>query len=159
MEERRIFEDEGLLIKEAEMKIKDVMTKDVMTTTPDSTIQEVGQILRQKRISGLPVMDGETMVGIITTTDIMKYILDNIYQVKVAEESYPELKISDLVESAKLQVKIKKIMTRNVATLNEEDTIQEVMRLMFVKEIHTIPIVRDGKLTGIVGRRDLVQIL
>ena len=52
---------------------------------------------------------------------------------------------------------VKEIMTKDVFTISEDKTIDDVMRIMFGKGVHTIPVTKDGKLVGIIGKRDLVS--
>jgi len=52
---------------------------------------------------------------------------------------------------------VKEIMTKDVFTISEDKTIDDVMRIMFGKVVHTIPVTKDGKLVGIIGKRDLVS--
>jgi len=135
------------------------MTKAVVAIDPQSTVRDAGEILRERRISGLPVMDGESVVGMITVTAIMRFILANIYQPHVTRESMPDLRLSDLIDSEKLNVKVNQLMTRPVRSLDEEDSVDEVMKLMFVENKHTLPVIKDGRLIGVVGRRDLVEVM
>lgn len=138
------------------MLIKDIMTKDVITVSPDSPLKDVGKILREKRISGIPVVDSVgNIVGMITVTDILR-ILEEIYQWQDLEKKATGLNLSDLVGKERLNTKVASIMTKNVYTLEESKSVSEVMRLMFTKKIHTIPITKDGLLVGVIGKRDLV---
>ena len=138
------------------MLVKDIMTRNVITVSPDTPLKEVGRILKEKRISGIPVVDGSgNIVGIVTVTDILR-MLKEIYQWQELEKGVSGLNISDLVGKEELHKKVNQIMTKNVYTLDEDKNISEVMRLMFTKQIHTIPITKDGKLAGIIGKRDLV---
>jgi len=138
------------------MLIKNIMTKDVITVTPDSLLKDVGKILREKRISGIPVVDsGGNIVGMVTVTDILR-ILEEIYQWQDIEKKATGLNLSDLVGKERLNTKVKSIMTKNVYALEEDKNVGEVMRLMFTKKIHTIPITREGKLVGVIGKRDIV---
>ena len=67
-----------------------------------------------------------------------------------------EFPISDLPGiTEKLKAKVSDIMSRNVSVLTEDNTLDDVMKLMYEKNIHTLPVVKDGKIIGIVGRRDL----
>jgi acetoin utilization protein AcuB len=69
-----VFELHYLLSK---MVVKDVMTKDVTTVTPDSTIEQAAIIMRDNEISGLPVVDGTSLVGIITETNLFDALLEH----------------------------------------------------------------------------------
>jgi acetoin utilization protein AcuB len=57
-------------------KVNAAMTKDLVTVTPETSLEEAAQVILQHKIGGLPVVQGEKLVGIITTTDILKAFLD-----------------------------------------------------------------------------------
>jgi len=138
------------------MLVKEIMAKDVITVSPDTSLKEVGKILKEKRISGVPVVDDVgNIVGIITVTDIL-IIIRQIYQWQELQRDTTGLNISEFVDTEWLNKKVNEVMRKNVYTLDENKSINEVMRLMFTQQIHTIPITKDDKLVGIVGKRDLV---
>jgi CBS domain-containing protein len=133
------------------------MTTDVITISPETTLKEVGEILKRNRVSGLPVVDKDgAVVGVITLTDMLR-ILDQIYHWKEIERRVPEIKLSDMFEKEKAEAKVKSIMTKEVLVLDESAPIEEVMRLMFDRKVHTIPVTRNGKLIGVIGKRDLIS--
>jgi CBS domain-containing protein len=136
------------------MLLKEVMTKDVITISPDASLKEAGQILKTKRISGLPVVENSNIVGVITITDIMK-IVEEIYRWHEIEKTSTGLNLSDLIGKERLNSKVRNIMTKNVYTLDEDKKIEDAMHLMFGKKIHTIPITKDNKLVGVIGKRDV----
>ena len=138
------------------MYIREIMTKDVITVYPDSFLSEVGRLLKEKRISGLPVVNltGE-LVGVITMSDILR-ILKEVYQWQELQKKVTGLPVSSKLGKESLNTKVNSVMTRDVITLEENDTLNDAIRLMFSKNIHTIPIVRDKKLVGIIGKRDVV---
>lgn len=138
------------------MLIKEIMTKNVITVSPDTPLKEVGKILKEKRISGIPVVDDAgNILGIVTITDILT-IIKQIYQWQELEKNTTGLNTSELVGTEWLNKKVNEVMKKNVYTLDENKSTNEVMRLMFTHQIHTIPIVKDNKLVGIIGKRDLV---
>lgn len=138
------------------MLVKELMTKDVITVSPQTTLKEVGKIFKEKRISGVPVVDDTgNIVGIVTVTDILT-IIRQIYQWQEVQRRTEGLNISEFVGSEWLNKKVSQVMKGNVYTLDENKNIHEVMELMFKHEIHTIPIMKDDKLVGIIGKRDLV---
>jgi CBS domain-containing protein len=138
------------------MLLKDVMTKDVITVAPDAPLKEASRIFREKRISGMPVVDGSgALVGVITVSDIFK-ILKEIHQWQQLEKKATGLKISDLVEKESLNREVSEVMTRKVFTLTTDKSLGDLMDLMFNKNIHTVPIMENGKIAGIIGKRDLV---
>jgi len=138
------------------MLVTEIMTKDVITVSPDASLKDVGELLKEKRISGVPVIDAKgNIVGIVTLTDMLR-VLDQIYKWQEMERRIPGLKLSEMFTKEKSEAKVRNVMTKSVYTLDENRTIEDVMRMMFDKRVHTIPIAREGKLLGIVGKRDLV---
>jgi CBS domain-containing protein len=139
------------------MFIKEIMTKDVITVSPDASLKEVGSIFKEKRISGAPVVNRDGyIVGIVTLTDLLK-ILGQIYRCKEVEERFTGLKLSKMHEEEKTKTKVRDIMTKDIVTISEDRTIDDVMKLMFDKGIHTFPVIKEDKLIGIVGKRDLID--
>jgi len=139
------------------MFVKEIMTGAVASVLPDASLKAVGKILKEKRISGLPVVDKDfNILGIVTLTDMLK-ILDQIYRERVEKKERPGSKLIEMYAEEKLNAKVSDIMTKNVFTLEENNTMEDVMGLMFTKGVHTIPIVKNGKVIGIIGKRDLVD--
>ena len=139
------------------MLVTEIMTKDVITVSPDASLKDVGELLKEKRISGVPVIDAKgNIVGIVTLTDMLR-VLDQIYKWQEMERRVPGLKLSEMFAKEKSEAKVRNVMTKTVYTLDENQTIEDVMRMMFDKKVHTIPITKDGKLLGIVGKRDLIS--
>jgi len=138
------------------MLVKDIMTREVLSVRKTASLKEVGEILKSKRISGLPVVDeGDRIVGIITLTDMLR-ILDRIYKWKELEKYEPEISFGGMFEKEKTDSVVSDFMTKDVFSLSEDDPLEEVMKLMFSKGVHTLPVTKDGKLIGVVGKRDLV---
>jgi len=140
------------------MVVKDIMTKDVIAATPDQPLKEIAQLLKEKRISGLPVVSrtGE-IIGIITMKDMLK-ILDRIYRWKIVQKKFPDVSFSEISEQEKTNSKVRDVMTEQVFTLTENQPLDSVMEMMFERGLHTIPVVDTlGKLVGIVDKRDLIN--
>ena len=115
------------------MIARDIMTRTVCTTRPDTRAQEAAQLLSSKRISGLPVVDGHgNIIGIVTEADIIS---------KVDREG---LIVSD-------------IMSREVIMIDEEMPVNEIAVLLTERKIKRVPVVTAGKLVGIVSRGDIVH--
>ena len=136
------------------MLLKDMMTKDVVTISPEATLKEAGLTLKTKRISGIPVVENGNIVGVITITDIMK-IIEEIYRWYELEKTSTGLNLSDLVGKERLNSQVRNTMTKSRYTLDEDRNVEAVIQLMFTKKIHTIPIMKDNKLVGVIGKRDL----
>ena len=122
--------DSGLLVR-------DVMSKDVKTVRPNSTINEVVRKMNKFEIGSIVVADGEKPIGIITERDILRRVLE----VTVASEA----------------LKAKEIMTTPILTIDSQATTEEAATLMNSKRIKKIPVMENGKLIGIVTSTDIVR--
>jgi len=113
---------------------KDIMTKQVVTTRPSAKIEEVTRVLYHHGISGLPVIDDEKHVlGMVTEADILGR--------KTGQD------------------KVEDIMSAPAYTLFEDAALNEVAVLLTDHKIKRVPVVREGKLVGIVSRADIVRAL
>lgn len=143
-----------------ERKVKDIMSKEVISLKPDTTVKEALKSLFQLRISGLPVIENERLVGMFTEKDILQYILPS-YIEKIGSFVYTEeSKVikRKLMELATL--KVADLMRKEVVTVEENASIDEVARIMLTQKIRRIPVLnKDGKVVGIIAREDIVKAL
>lgn len=152
------------------MKIKKMMRKRVVTVSPEDTIVKVLMIFSKKHISGVPVMKGGELVGIITDSDIIAKL--DIHTRKVHFASSPDFLLimaglksrrgMDEIEK-EMQVmkkfRVRDFMTEEVFTIGPEDTITDAARIIHEKGVTRLPVVDKGKLIGIVARQDLIRAL
>ncbi len=111
------------------IKVDDVMARDVASAKLPGSRDEVLEILKSKHISGVPIVKGEELVGIVTRTDLLKH---------------PE------------EEQIAILMTRNPITITPEKSIVDAARLIVEKNIRRLPVVEDGILIGLVTIADIV---
>ena len=138
------------------MKIKDIMTRNVISITPEASLKELATLIKQYRINGVPVVTKEgALVGVVTMTDILK-ILRDIYYWAELENVKPGLGVKDALMAEKEKATVGTKMTTGVRTVKEDDSVEDVLKLMCKHNIHTIPVTKDGKLIGIVGVTDIV---
>ncbi|HSV98888.1 MAG TPA: CBS domain-containing protein [Sedimentisphaerales bacterium] len=116
-------------------KARDLMQLGVRTIEQDSSIYDAIAILAERRGSGLPVTDGSTLVGIITEKDVLQLVFQ--------EEHLPG--------------SVEQYMTRDVVTFDEEDDLAKVWTCLVRQSYRRVPIVREGRLTGIISRTDLLR--
>ncbi len=146
------------------MKAKDIMTRDVLTVTPETEITKVAQILLEKRINGLPVLDAKSrLVGIICQSDLVTQqkrvslpslfnLLDGLIPLRSPKSFEQEVhKIA--------AVTVGDAMVKNPVTVTPETSIEEVATLMVEKKFHTLPVVEDGWLVGGIGKEDVLKTL
>jgi len=139
------------------------MTREVITLSPEASIEEAAKQLRENKISGAPVVDGDRIVGILSEADLMRLLEEeSINLVFPSPLELIELPIKmhhQLKETIKKLAasKVKDVMTREVITIDEEGSIEEAARLMAKHGINRLPVVKDGKLVGIVTRADVIK--
>ncbi|MBI3335269.1 MAG: CBS domain-containing protein [Candidatus Portnoybacteria bacterium] len=146
-----------------QLKVKDIMTKEVVTFSPDMPISEAANVLVTRNFTGAPVMEDARLVGIVTEADFLTRgeaihlptFLHLFSQVKVFRKDEARFK----QEFYKfLNTKVKDIMTKEVITVEPETNVEELARMFTAKRINPIPVVSQGKLAGIVSRSDIVKI-
>jgi len=138
------------------MKIKQIMQTKLIKIKKGTSYKEVAKILKENKISGAPVVDeNDNLIGVVSEKDIFRVM-------------YPEYK--DFYESPEVNLDLEKLekevvnqkdklvedfMTKEVVTVSPDDPIIKAASIIMIKGIHRIPVVENGKLVGIVSRRDL----
>jgi len=139
------------------MLVKDIMTRKVITVHPDMALKELVEILAEHRINGVPVINkDETLAGIITMTDLLKILKDINYWASI-EKLKPGIGLKEAFIQEKKEATVGKKMTEQVNTVSENDSIESVLDLMCKHNIHTIPVVKDKKLIGVIGAADVIK--
>jgi CBS domain-containing protein len=146
------------------MRAIDVMTTDVITVDPDSTVRALAGLLAERGISGAPVVDSTgRLVGIITEGDLLhRAEIGTARRHRVRRRSWwLDHFASDL---ARDYVKshgrtVNDIMTRDVVTVAEDTELAEVAALLETKRIKRVPVMREGKIVGIISRANIVRAL
>jgi len=112
------------------MDARDIMTRNVFTTTPQTTIRDAARILAEQHISGLPVVDESgKIIGMVTEADII---------------SKPGKIVAD-------------IMTKDVIAVKEDTPVEEIASLLSKRKIKRVPVVNEGRIVGIISRADIVH--
>lgn len=140
------------------MKIKEIMSKDVTSISPDTSVREALKLLEKLKISGLPVIDDkDKLMGMFTEKDVLSYILPS-YIEKVGRFIYEENPKATKKKFAELgSIKINQLMRREVVTATEDTGLCEVARLMLTQKARRIPVLdKTGKVVGIVARCDVL---
>jgi CBS domain-containing protein len=151
------------------MKIKEVMTKEVVTLEPDDTILDASLKLSNKKISGAPVVDADgKVIGVFSEADILKRLkvtsktLRMIYPslcsvcVTFQEEETERETLEAYKEVAGM--KVKELMTTNVETVGPEGEVRDAIKKMVAKSINRLPVVDElGKAIGIITRGDILR--
>lgn len=150
-------------------KIKEAMEKEVIKFGPEDRIVEVARSLREKRISGAPVVDKEDkVVGIISEGDIMRLLEVHSPRINLILPSPLDLielpvrmrhELDEIAEDMNkaASVLIGEIMTKNVVTVGPDVDISDAAQLMDTHDIKRLPVVDENKkIMGIVTRGDII---
>ena len=141
---------------------RDIMTKEVLTVSPETSIAELYKTLENRQIGGVPVVDKDgRLVGVSTQSDLLERARDL--------EMPPAVNILDfhfyLQIPSHLLRKVEKMlgtsvgdcMTPDPVTVAPDTPVSQIAALMAKQKVHTIPVVKAGKIVGIIGKMDLVR--
>ncbi len=146
------------------MLAKDIMTREVITVNKNDSLEEVAQILLQNKISGVPVIDADRrVIGIITEKDLI---------IKAGELKMPFYitlfdSIIFLENPIRFNNNLKKYtasqvgdaMTSKVISVDENAKVSRIVEIMQDKKVNRVPVLRHGKLVGMISRNDILRSL
>ena len=143
---------------ESTVRVGDVMTRDVVSVTPDTPLKDVAAAIVERGISGLPVCDADgAVVGVLSEADLLvkqggsPERSGGLFAWLVETASAPDL--------AKLRARTAgEAMTAPAITVETASPVSEAARTMVSLGVNRLPVVEDGRLVGIVTRADLVRL-
>lgn len=139
-------------------KVKEIMIRDLTAVSQHATLREVAKILAIRRLAGLPVVDeNQKLIGFISEADIIYSIVPSHAQKEtVFLRNFAELtrKLSQAGER-----KVKDYMTANVESISEDDDTYTLADLMLGRNYKSLPVVREGRLVGVVSRAEVCRAL
>ncbi|MEE4362793.1 MAG: CBS domain-containing protein [Desulfotignum sp.] len=145
-------------------KASDIMETNIICVTPDTDIPKAVGILLDNHINGVPVVnDKEELVGILCQSDLIFQqkempvppiftILDSIFPLsssKKIDEEFRKIAATTVAQA----------MAKDVVSVSPDTPVSEIASLMVEKHFHTIPVVKDKKLVGIIGKEDVLKTL
>jgi CBS domain-containing protein len=143
------------------MRAAEVMTRTVITVDPDAQITEAIRLMLQHKISGLPVVDkGGKLVGILTEGDLLRRAETGTQRRRPRWLEYlvgPGKLAADYVHTHAR--KVSELMTTEVQTVDEDAPLDQIVELMERHRIKRVPVVKAGKLVGLVSRANLLRAL
>lgn len=119
------------------MLVKEIMTKAPTCCTPDTKLREVAREMLTHDCGEIPICDGTKLTGVVTDRDI-------VCRAFMKEMNPSEVRAGD-------------IMTTKVATVDEDDSIQRAMTIMIEQKVRRLPVVKEGKLVGMLSQADLAE--
>jgi CBS domain-containing protein len=140
------------------MRAHQIMTKPVITVSPDATIVEAANIMLQRHVSGLPVVKDDELVGIVSEGDFIRRSEIGTQHKRGRWLRFilgPSQSASDFVHEHGRRVF--EVMTKDPLTITEDTALAEIVNMMEKNNVKRLPVVRDGTLVGIVSRANLLQ--
>jgi CBS-domain-containing membrane protein len=146
------------------MKVREIMTRDVVTARPDTPVYRIARWMRDRDVSGIPVVDDRNrIVGIVTDLDLIVrnvrfeppaffQILDG--QIPLETPAHFRKRLRHMLGTEAIDV-----MTEKVVTIGLEAELEELAALMVERRVDPIPVVEDGVLVGIVSRHDIIRMM
>jgi CBS domain-containing protein len=127
--------------------ISHIMTASVLTVNSTDDLHDVIDLLNKNKIRHVPVVDGDTVIGMISRTDVNRLTFSSLFE---GQEGADEAVLSML--------SIRQVMTAKPRVVDMDQTIREVAEIFSEEEFHALPVVdADRKLVGIVTTTDLIK--
>lgn len=145
------------------MKAHQVMTENVITVRPDTPVDEIAHLLVTHRIGGVPVVDDEDrVVGIVSESDLFlkeKGIPFSAVKLPTLFKQWVDPhRLLEIYENAHRHT-ASDVMTKEVICVDADEEVTRVARIMAQRGLKRLPVLRDGKLVGIISRTDLIRVL
>ncbi|MGC8812061.1 MAG: CBS domain-containing protein [Candidatus Aenigmatarchaeota archaeon] len=152
-------------------KVRDFMSCNVICLSPEDSIFDAAKVFSEKNISGAPVVKDGKIVGIISISDIIRFISMKLQKADISQIPSLSLLLFDFIRSSKdylvfkkeigkiSRAKVKNAMSTKVICISPEASIIEAASLMEKNDVNRLPVVENEKLVGIIAREDLVKAL
>lgn len=120
------------------LPVREVMTRQVVSVPPEATVDQVIELLLRHQVSGLPVLDEEArLLGVVTEFDLLRALYDH----EIGDQP------------------VRDHMTRDPLCVEEDTPLVTVADLMLTSRVRRLPVVRAGRLVGLVSRHDLIRVI
>ena len=128
--------------------VKQIMTKDLTVVSPTERLVHARRQMIESHVGRLPVVDDGSLVGMVTSKDLMRAFID--FRKKVPEK-YQKSQIKEVL--------VEDIMSSNPTVTSKDATIAEVAKVMIETGYNGLPVVEDGKVVGIVTQTDILRLI
>jgi len=148
-----------------EVMVEQAMTPDPVTVSPDTSVTDVAKLMVEKNIGGLPVVDGSgDLVGIVTESDLIVQDTDVRFPSFVSFLSgyvFVPGSLHRFDEKFRKAVAATagEVMTERVVTVDATDSVEHAATLMSHKKLKRFPVLKDGKLVGVLTMADVVKLI
>lgn len=141
---------------------KDIMSKAVITVSPDTDVVKAARLLLDNHINGVPVVDPSGRVlGILCQSDLVaqqkKISLPSLFTLLDGFISLTSPKTLEKEFKKISAIKVSEAMTTNPVTVSPNTALEEIATLMVNRGFHTIPVVENDTLVGVIGKEDVLK--
>ncbi|MGO2132354.1 MAG: CBS domain-containing protein [Halomonas sp.] len=141
------------------MRAADIMTTEVITVTPETEVSEVAKLLVEHSISAVPVVDSELhILGIVSEGDLIRRIRksrDGAPRSSTWRKIFSGTSVEDYVKTRGRHAA--QVMSTDILTVTEDELLYRIARVLEKNNVKRVPVVRDGKLVGIISRSNLLR--
>jgi len=130
-------------------KVADIMSKRVITATPETPIMEIEKKMIERRFRRIPIVSDSEFVGMATVRSMLRFF--------GTSQVFKHLQSGTILQV--LQTPVLEVTMKNVATINPESEIGQAAKLMQEKHVGSLPVISNGKLVGIITERDFFKII
>ncbi len=129
--------------------ISTIMTREVVTLNNTDSLETAEHLFKTRKIRHVPIVKQAQIIGILSYTDLLRISFADAF----SEDTH------DVDTSVYTLFNIEQVMARNVVSVTSNTTIKQVAEIFAVKEFHALPVVDEGRLTGIVTTTDIIKYL
>lgn len=152
------------MLEDAMLKAEDIMTRNVVSVSPETKIEMAARLMLENHFHALPVLDSSgRLVGIISQDDLIfqqrKLPLPSVFPILGGVIPLTSSKHLDREVQKIAAVTVGEAMTRDPVTVRPDTSLEDIATLMVEKNIHTLPVTAGDALVGIVGKEDILRTL
>ena len=133
------------------MQVSEVMTHQVVTVEPGTTVRSAAEVMAERGFAALPVVDGGRLVGIVAEADLLRDRLSDDPRLHLRRDRDPGAGLPPTL--------VGDVMTREVRAVDVTGDTADVARVLVGSRLRSLPVTDGGRLVGIVSRRDLLRLL
>ena len=144
------------------LKARDIMTKEVVTVTPQTGVRELAALLLERKISGAPVVDeAGKVLGVVTESDLV--FLNKKVHLPTAVailDAFVFLESPGRMEQEFKKLagsKVGDICSQQLISVTPDTELEELATLMAEQKMHTLPVMEGGTLVGVIGKTDIIR--
>ena len=145
------------------MKVSQIMRQPAVVIHEDTSLEEAARIMLERKLRGLPVVDQQgKLCGFLSVSDYFaknKYIPFSRFHAPQLFGRWISSEGIEQMYQEERNTPVKQIMSMNVVSVTEDDSVDNVVRLMLDRHLNRIPVVRDGVPVGVIARYDLLQLM